>query len=72
MKDFIPYNQVPNVLKSHKILLMIISIKVICKKVNLSNYMSPLKLLIILLQGRIIVASNLKVYNHILHHKKIV
>ncbi len=72
MKDFIPYNQVPKVLKSHKILLMPYLDKSYgrVKKVNLSNYMSPLKLFDYLAAGRIIVASNLKVYNHILHHKK--
>ena len=39
------------------------------KKINLSKYMSPLKLFDYLAAGRIIFASDLKVYDHVLKNK---
>ncbi len=66
----ISYKDIPSALKQNKILLMPYN-KVSfgrSKNVNLSKYMSPLKLFDYLACGRIIIASKLPVYTHILKH----
>jgi glycosyltransferase involved in cell wall biosynthesis len=70
--DHIPYKKVPYILTNSKILLMPYLNKVNVKSQNIevSRFMSPLKLFDYLAAGRAIIASNLPVYNHILKHEK--
>ena len=69
--DFIPYKKVPEVLSKYKIALMPYndSVKGRLKNTNLVNYMSPLKMFDYLAASKIILASNLKVYKHVLKNK---
>jgi len=68
MHNFKSYRYIPNILMSSKYLLLPYSNKVSVNSKNLeiSNYMSPLKMFDYLASGKIIIASNLKVYSHIL------
>ena len=68
MHNFKSYKFIPNILKKSKYLLLPYSNKVSVNSKNLevSNYMSPLKMFDYLASGKIIIASNLKVYSHIL------
>ena len=68
MHNFKSYKSVPNILNRSKYLLLPYSNKVSVNSENLevSNYMSPLKMFDYLASGKIIIASNLKVYSHIL------
>ena len=70
-KNSVKYNKIPSILKSHKKLLMpyLEISKGRSKKINLSKYMSPLKLFDYLAAVRIIFASDLKVYDHVLKNK---
>ena len=69
--NFIPYKKIPNILSNYEVALMPYENKVLgrLKNVNLVNYMSPLKMFDYLASSKIILASDLKVYNHILKHK---
>ena len=69
---YVKYSKIPNILKSHKIIIMPYSKKVFGnhKYTNIGNYMSPLKLFDYLAAGRIILASESKSYNHILKNNK--
>jgi glycosyltransferase involved in cell wall biosynthesis len=64
----IPYKKVPKILAKSRILLMPYLNRVTVKSNNLdvSKFMSPLKLFDYLASGKAIIASNLPVYNHIL------
>ena len=64
----VKYSKIPNILKSHKVIIMPYSKKVFGnhKHANIARYMSPLKLFDYLASGRIIVASESQSYNHIL------
>ncbi len=68
----IKYKNIPKILSNYTIALMpygdFISGRI--KKVNLANYISPLKMFDYLASPNIILASNLNVYKHILKHKK--
>jgi glycosyltransferase involved in cell wall biosynthesis len=66
--DHISYKKVPGILSRSKILLMPYLNKVNVKSKNLevSKFMSPLKLFDYLASGKAIIASNLPVYSHIL------
>ncbi len=66
--NFTSYQNVPKILKSTKFLLLPYSNQVLVnsKSLEVSNYMSPLKMFDYLAAGRVILASNLKVYSHIL------
>ena len=68
MHNFKSYKFIPNILKRSKYLLLPYANKVSVNSKNLevSNYMSPLKMFDYLASGKIIIASNLKVYSHIL------
>lgn len=68
LHNFRKYNAIPNILKSSKFLLMpyLKNISVNSKNLEVSNYMSPLKMFDYLASGKIIFASNLRVYSHIL------
>ena len=68
MHNFKSYKYIPSILKSSKYLLLPYSNKVSVNSKNLevSNFMSPLKMFDYLASGKIIIASNLKVYSHIL------
>ena len=66
------YNRIPEILKSHKIIIMPYS-KVVYgnyKNMNIADFMSPLKLFDYLAAGRIILASQSNSYSHILKNKK--
>ena len=68
--DHIPYKRIPNVLSNYSVALMPYESRVSgrLKNINLVNYMSPLKMFDYLASSKIILASDLKVYNHILKH----
>jgi hypothetical protein len=69
--NFRNYSEIPNILNSSKFLLMpyLKNISVNSKNLEVSNYMSPLKMFDYLASGRVIFASNLKVYSHILKNR---
>ena len=66
--DFKSYKNIPKILKSSKFLLLPYSNQVLVNSNSLevSNFMSPLKMFDYLAAGKIILASNLNVYSHIL------
>ena len=70
-KGFVKYKDVPKVLSKYEVLLLPYSKKVYVrsKNIEVGKYMSPMKLFDYLASKKIIVASNLKVYNHILSKK---
>lgn len=65
--DYITYNKVPKILSKYEIALMPYQSKVKGRSsIYLERYMSPLKMFDYLAARMIIIASNLKVYQHIL------
>jgi glycosyltransferase involved in cell wall biosynthesis len=70
--NFIKYKKIPHTLRKYEIALMPYGNRVLGRSSNidLSNYMSPLKMFDYLASGNIILASKLQVYSHILNHKK--
>lgn len=66
------YKYLPSILLRSEYLLMpyLEKVNVNSKRLDVSKYMSPLKLFDYLAAGKIIIASNLKVYSHILKNKK--
>ena len=68
MHNFKSYRYIPSILMSSKYLLLPYSNKVSVNSKNLevSNFMSPLKMFDYLASGKVVIASNLKVYSHIL------
>ena len=68
MHNFKSYKYIPSILMSSKYLLLPYSNKVSVNSKNLevSNFMSPLKMFDYLASGKVIIASNLKVYSHVL------
>tara|TARA_B100000886_G_scaffold338545_1_gene301616 strand:- start:1124 stop:2206 length:1083 start_codon:yes stop_codon:yes gene_type:complete len=68
LHNFKSYRYIPSILMSSKYLLLPYSKKVSVNSKNLevSNYMSPLKMFDYLASGKVIIASNLKVYSHVL------
>ena len=64
------YSEIPNILKKYKIVLMPYqkSVKVRSKNLDVGLNMSPLKMFDYLAAGKLIVASKLEVYNHILQN----
>ena len=71
LNDFIPYNKIADILPKNKILLMPYEKKVgvLINNLNVSDYISPLKLFDYLASGSTIIASRKKTYSHILKHK---
>ena len=71
-KGYVPYSKIPKILSKYRILLMPYqsAVGVLIENIDVSKYFSPLKLFDYLAAGKIILASNLKVYRHILKHKK--
>tara|TARA_Y100000816_G_C26090268_1_gene576063 strand:- start:847 stop:1932 length:1086 start_codon:yes stop_codon:yes gene_type:complete len=71
LKNFKNYRDIPKILKSSEILLMpyLNNVQVNSKNLEVSNFMSPLKMFDYLASGQIILASNLNVYKHILKNK---
>ena len=67
-KSYADYFQIPKILKKHKILLMPYQEKVygLGTNLELSKFMSPMKMFDYLAAGRIILASKLNIYSHIL------
>ena len=68
MHNFKSYKDIPKILMSSKFLLLpyLNEVSVNSKNLEVSNFMSPLKMFDYLASGRIIIASNLKVYSHVL------
>ena len=68
MHDFKSYRHIPKILMSSKFLLLpyLNKVSVNSKNLEVSKFMSPLKMFDYLASGRIIMASDLKVYSHIL------
>ena len=71
IKGHLPYKKISSVLSRYHILLMPYSKKVYVRSSNLETgkFMSPLKLFEYLAARKIIIASNLEVYKHILNKK---
>ena len=69
---YVNYNKIPEILKSHRIILMPYSKTVYgnYKNMNIADFMSPLKLFDYLASGRIILASQSTSYSHILKNRK--
>lgn len=69
--NHIHYSKIPKILNLYNVALMPYEKEVYgrLKKVNLINYMSPLKMFDYLASSQIIVATKLQVYNHILRDK---
>ena len=72
MKGYLPYSEIGKTLSNYKILLMPYSEKVgvLMNEIFVEDYFSPLKMFEYMASGKIIIASDLKVYRHIL--KKII
>ena len=70
-KGYINYKNIPKTLNKYKIALMPYSRKVYARAKNLEigNYMSPMKLFDYMASKKIIIASKMPVYNHILNNK---
>ncbi len=68
LKNYVTYNKIPKILKTSKILLMPYEKKagVLIDNLDVSNYISPLKLFDYLASGSVILATNKKSYSHIL------
>jgi len=66
--NHVDYYKIPKILKNYKVLLMPYQNKVygLAKNLELSEFMSPMKMFDYLASGRIILASKLNVYSHIL------
>lgn len=71
LNDFATYNRIVNILPKNKILLMPYEKKVgvLINNLDVSKYISPLKLFDYLASGSTIIASRKKAYTHILKHK---
>lgn len=65
---YIDYNKIPELLKSYKIALMPYQsiIKARSNNLDISKYISPLKMFDYLAAGNIVIASKLNVYSHVL------
>ena len=66
--DYVPYALIPKIMSKYDIVLMPYQkfVRVRSSNLETSNFMSPLKLFDYLASCKIIVASNLMVYSHIL------
>ena len=66
--DYVDYKNIPRIIKSHRIVLMPYEKKVLAfaKDLEIQNNMSPMKMFDYLASGRIILATDLNVYSHIL------
>ena len=65
---YIPYKKVGKVLSNYKVVIMPYSSKVgvLMRNIFVQNYFSPLKMFEYMASGKIIIASKLNVYEHIL------
>ncbi len=70
--DHVDYIKIPNLMRQYHILLMPYQheVSVRSKNLNTAKYMSPLKLFEYLAMSKIILASKLNVYSHILKNNK--
>ena len=70
--NYIKYSKIPDLMSRYEILLMPYQRNVYVRSKNLdaAKYMSPLKLFEYLAMSKIVIASNLKVYSHILKNNK--
>ena len=68
-KGYIKYKNIPQVLSQYNVLLLPYSNKVFVrsKSIETSKYMSPMKLFDYMASKKIIIATNMKVYSHILN-----
>ncbi len=66
--NYVTYNKIQNILKNYELALMPFQDKINARSQNLeiSNYISPLKMFDYLSAGKILIATNLKAYKHIL------
>ncbi len=70
-KGYLTYSALTQKIEQYKVLLMPYQqkVSVLIKNVNVATYFSPLKMFDYLAAGKIIIASNLPVYRHILKNK---
>ncbi len=65
--DFINYSKIPDLLNQYEVVLMPLQKKNFGRgNIDISNSTSPMKMFDYLASGKIIIASKLKIYNHIL------
>ena len=69
--NYVTYKNIPSILSKYNIALMPYEKEVRgrLKNINLVNFMSPMKMFDYMASSKIILASDLKVYKHILKHK---
>jgi glycosyltransferase involved in cell wall biosynthesis len=70
--EYVTYNNIPKILNNYNIALMPLQNKILARSHNLeiSRYISPLKMFDYLSSGKILIASNLKAYDHILKNNE--
>ena len=70
--DYVEYYKIPGLMSKYDVLLMpyLQNVFVRSKNLDTAKYMSPLKLFEYLAMSKIIIASKLKVYSHILKNNK--
>ncbi len=70
--DYVDYSRIPSILKNYELALMPFQskIKARSKDLEISKYISPLKMFDYLAAGKIIVATKLKAYKHILKNNE--
>jgi glycosyltransferase involved in cell wall biosynthesis len=69
---YVDYSKIPLILKNYEVALMPFESKIEARSKNLeiSKYISPLKMFDYLAAGKIIIATNLKAYKHILKNNE--
>ncbi len=70
--EYVDYNKIPLVLKNYEVALMPFQSRIEARSKNLeiSKYISPLKMFDYLAAGKIIIATKLKAYRHILKNNE--
>ena len=70
--DYVAYKNIPEILKNYEVALMPYKNKILARSKNLeiSKYISPLKMFDYLSAGKIILATNLPAYSHILKNNQ--
>ena len=70
--DYVAYKNIPEILKNYEVALMPYKNKILARSKNLeiSRYISPLKMFDYLSAGKIILATNLPAYSHILKNNQ--
>lgn len=70
--NYVKYNEIPNIMSKYEVMLMpyLNNVTVRSNNLDTAKYMSPLKLFEYLSMSKILIASDLKVYSHILKNNQ--